>query len=162
MSNSNSPIDSKLTCEDSATGTFRYNNSTNYYCVNRYDFTEFLEKYAQTHNLSQSRICYHSEDSSILQLMLVFHSTLHKVKKHVHLEKDEYLHILKGNLEVRIYNKDNLIISIISLSDDTSDKNSNLFCFLPRGIIPDVVINRDACFLETTTGPFDKLSTLNL
>ena len=158
----NAPIDSELFCEDSATGTYRYKKSTNYYSVNKYAFIEFLEKNAQSHNLSQSRICYHSEDSSILQLMLVFHSTFHRVKKHVHLEKDEYLHILKGNLEVRIYSKDNKIISTILLSDDTADINSNLFCFLPRGVIHDVVIKSDACFLETTTGPFDKSSTLNL
>ena len=162
MSNNNSPIESHLICEDSSTGTFRYRGLNNYYSINRIAFINFLQHNAQKHKLSQSRICFHLEDSSILQLMLVFHSKTHKVKKHVHLKKDEYLHVLKGSLDVRIYNNDNEIISIISLSDEKTDDFSNLFCFLPSGVIHEVIVKRDAFFLETTTGPFDKYSTLNL
>lgn len=162
MNDNNSPIESHLVCEDSVTGTFRYKGSNNYYSINRIAFINFLELNAQTYNLSQSRICFHSEDCSILQLMLVFHSKSHKVKKHVHIKKDEYLHILKGSLEVRIYNNDNEVMEIILLSDKKSDNSSNLFCFLPSGVIHDVVVRKDSCFLETTTGPFDKCSTLNL
>lgn len=152
----------KLLCQDSLTGTYRYVSSHEQFSVNKAAFVDFLKQQAADLNLTQSRICFHKDNDSLLQMMLVYHSIHHEVKRHVHLDKDEYLQIIDGHLTIRIYDKSGKLIDIVNLSSRADMEKYDFFCFLPRGTIHDVVIHDNSVFIETTTGPFRKTSTLNI
>lgn len=160
MSGNISSIEANLDCQDSATGTFRYRGSREHFSANKAKFITYLKQQAQDRKLTQSRICFHENDDSMLQVMFVYHSTGHKARMHVHPDKDEYLHIIEGSLSIRIYGKDDKVIETFTLSSRPVQQNQDLFCFVPRCVVHDVVIQEDSFFLETTTGPFHKSSTI--
>lgn len=162
MSSSSHSLETKLLCQDAATGTFRYTGSHSQFSVNKAAFVDFLKQQAADRQLTQSRICFHRNDDSILQVMLVYHSTRHDVKRHVHLGKDEYIHIIEGHLTVRIYGECGGLIDSMTLSSEAGSEGYDLFCFLPMGVIHDVAVHSDSLFVETTTGPFLKSSTINI
>lgn len=155
-------LEEKLLCQDPLTGTFRYNDSGGQFSVNKVTFIKFLKRKATELALTQSRICFHLENESILQVMLVYHSTCHEVKRHVHLDKDEYIHVIEGRLTVRIYSENGQVIDTMILSSEAGLESCNLFGYLPKGVIHDVVIHVDSFFIETTSGPFLKSSTVKI
>ena len=141
------------------TGTYRYNKDQQSFLANKDQLCEFLEKQAKQLNLTQSRICFHEDNESILQIMLVYHSKKHIVKKHMHPHKDEYLTIVKGYLKIQTYNKKGDLEDTFVLSHEAKD---SLFCFIPAGSIHDVILGTNSFFIETTTGPFNESSTLHI
>lgn len=149
-----------IICQSLTTGTYRYSGTQNDYSVNKSRCISFLKNQALNHNLTQSRICFHEQDSSILQFMLVFHSVSHKVRRHLHPNKDEYLLLVDGELAIRFFNNgERSPFSIHRLCDDLAD-SGNLFCFIPKGTTHDIIINKDSFFIEFTTGPFCGKSTI--
>ena len=155
-------LEEKLLCQDPLTGTFRYSNSGSQFSVNKATFIEFLKRQSTRLGLTQSRICFHPENESILQVMLVYHSTCHEVRRHVHLDKDEYIQIIEGCLKIRIYSESGEVIDSMLLSSEAGLGRHDQFCFLPKGVVHDVTIQVDSIFVETTTGPFHKGSTINI
>lgn len=160
MNKTNHPLEASISCQDPFTGTFRYSGSNRSFSVNKGAFTDFLRQQAYGLKLTQSRICFHSGDDSILQLMLVYHSSRHVARKHVHLDKDEYITIVDGRLTIRTYNDRGDLINSMLLSSRSDTDCHDLFCYLPKGVIHDVLMHEDSFFVETTTGPFHKLSTV--
>lgn len=160
MENNCSSLEKKIFSQDPLTGTFRYNGSHSQFSVNKAAFIAFLKQQAANQKLTQSRICFHAGDDSILQVMLVYHSTHHDVKRHVHLDKDEYIYIVEGRLTIRIYGESGEVIDTMLLSSGAESDGHDLFCFLPKGVVHDVLIHDDSLFIETTTGPFHKSSTV--
>lgn len=160
MANSSFFLESKISCQDISTGTFRFNGAHSQFSVNKVAFIDFLKQQAANEKLTQSRICFHSADDSALQVMLVYHSTGHDAKRHVHLDKDEYIHIVEGRLTIRIYGESGDVIDTMLLSSGAGLECHTLFCFLPKGVVHDVLIHDDSFFIETTTGPFHKSSTI--
>jgi cupin fold WbuC family metalloprotein len=159
MKNNFQSLENKIFSQDPLTGTFRYNGSHRQFSVNKAAFITFLKRQAADLRLTQSRICFHSGDDSILQVMLVYHSTRHNVKRHVHLDKDEYIYIVEGRLTIRIYGENGEVIDTMLLSSSAHSDGHDLFCFLPKGVVHDAIIHDDSLFIETTTGPFHKSST---
>lgn len=160
MTNSSYLLESKIFCQDESTGTFRFNGGHSQFSVNKVALIDFLKQQAANKELTQSRICFHSGDDSVLQVMLVYHSTSHDVKRHVHLDKDEYIYIVEGRMTIRIYGESGEVIDTMQLSSGASLVGHELFCFLPKGVVHDVLIHDDSFFIETTTGPFHKSSTV--
>lgn len=160
MNHNDTSLESKLFCENPLTGTFRFTGSHRHFCVNRPAFIGFLEQQASDKGLTQSRICFHADDDSTLQLMLVYHSKCHLVRRHVHVDKEEYIHILKGSMTVRIYGESGQVTDTMNLCSEVGTLSQSLFCYLPRGVVHDVQIHDDSVFLETTTGPFRNTSTI--
>lgn len=130
--------------------------------MNKATFIKFLKRQSTELGLTQSRICFHPDNESILQVMLVYHSACHEVRKHVHYDKDEYIQIIEGCLKIRIYGESGEVIDNMYLSSDVALRGHDLFCFLPKGVVHDVTIQDDSIFVETTTGPFHKESTVNI
>ena len=162
MKNPSNQKEEKLLCQDPLTGTFRYSNLGSQFSVNKATLIEFLKRQSTELGLTQSRICFHPENESILQVMLVYHSSCHEVKRHVHLDKDEYIQIIEGSLKIRIYSECGEVVNSILLSSEKDLGKHDLFCFLPKGVVHDVTIQVDSIFIETTTGPFHKGSTINI
>jgi len=153
-------FESKIICQSITTGTYRYTGKPNDFSVNKSRCISFLKIQAVTHNLTQSRICFHENDSSILQFMLVYHAVSHQVRRHMHPDKDEYLLLVDGNLTIRFFGNGDSVPSNSHILSADPVESGNLFCFIPRGITHDVILNRDSFFIEATTGPFSENSTV--
>ena len=149
-----------VSCIDPITGTLRFIGDYLDFSVNKLFFIRLLKAEAHRLNLTQARICFHNDDSSPLQIMLVYHAAEHQVRKHVHFEKDEYLQIIQGSLSVRIYDQNGEHVRSLRLSDESQENSGDLFCFVARDVVHDVVMHCDSVFLETTSGPFNKKSTV--
>ena len=138
-------------------GTFRVSSRVlTFSCDLRYCM-DFLRRQADINGLTQSRLCLHTDDDALLQKMVVFHSTSHRVRRHCHRDKDEYLMIVGGEVLVRIYTEDGK--NMYREYCLGTDPDQETICYVPRNTIHDMKILRDACFLETTTGPFNSSST---
>jgi len=157
--NSQDLFASSIICQDKVTGTFRLKGDLQEFIANKQVCIEFLKCQAQSLGLTQSRICFHDDDSSSLQFMLIFHSINHKVRKHMHQDKNEYLVIVDGNITIRFFGHDgSTFLSQTSLCNDNLS-SSNIFCFVRKGSIHDVLIHSDSYFIEMTSGPFRKEAT---
>ena len=139
-----------------ATGTYRYNGNKECYLAHKDALAKFPEEETARLNLTQSRICFHENDDSNLQVMLVYHAKEHTVRRHIHPHKDEYLSIVKGCLKVHTYNKKGELVNHFVMSDKPEN---SLFCFIPKGCIHDIILETNSIFVETTTGPFNESST---
>ncbi len=149
-----------VSCEDPTTGTLRFIGDYSDFSVNKLFFVRLLKAEADRLNLTQARICFHKNDSSPLQVMLVYHAVEHEVRKHAHSEKDEYIQIIQGSLSVRIYDQSGENVRSLRLSDESRENSGDLFCFVAKNVVHDVVMHCDSVFLETTSGPFNKNSTV--
>ena len=149
-----------ISFQDPRTGTLRFDGDYSNFSVNKDFFIRLLKAESDRLNLTQARICFHKNDSSPLQVMLVYHAAEHKVPKHVHCEKDEYIQIIQGSLSVRIYDRSGEHVRSLRLSDESQENSGDLFCFIAKDVVHDVVIHCDSFFLETTTGPFNTKSTV--
>jgi cupin fold WbuC family metalloprotein len=159
MIESHSSLEDKIQCVHAGTGTFRFRGDLGYFSVNKEFFLAFLKDQSQALRLTQARVCFHESNASLLQLMLVYHSTRHNVRRHLHPDKDEYLQIIRGSMSVRFYGEDEDVINSVTLCADSESCPNDFLCFVQRGVLHDVVINEDAYFLEVTTGPFHDRST---
>ena len=156
-----SSLSNKIQCVHTETGTFRFRGGPGWFSVNKEFFLAFLKHQSEALRLTQTRVCFHESNASLLQVMLVYHSTQHNVRRHLHPEKDEYLQIIKGSVSIRIYEEDQDVVNSITLSADSEADSHDFLCFVQRGVLHDVVINEDAYFLEVTTGPFHDRSTVS-
>jgi len=157
-----SSLADKIQCVHAGTGTFRFRGDLGCFSVNKEFFLAFLKHQSEALRLTQARVCFHEKNASLLQVMLVYHSMQHNVRRHLHPDKDEYLQIIKGSVSIRIYGKDQDVVKSISLSTDSETGSDDFLCFVQRGVLHDVVINEDAYFLEVTTGPFHEHSTVSV
>lgn len=160
MMTSHSSLADKIQCVHAGTGTFRFRGDLGCFSVNKEFFLAFLKHQSEALRLTQARVCFHENNASLLQVMLVYHSIQHNVRRHFHPDKDEYLQIIRGSVSVRIYSEDQDCASTITLSADSGHGPDDFLCFVQRGVFHDVVINEDAYFLEVTTGPFLECSTV--
>lgn len=149
-----------VSCEDPVTGTLRFIGDYSDFSVNKLFFIRLLKAEAHRLNLTQARMCFHKDDYSPLQIMLVYHAAAHQVRKHVHSDKDEYIQIIQGDLSVRIYDQNGGHVRTLRLSDESRENSGDLFCFVEKNVVHDVVMHCDSVFLETTSGPFNKNSTV--
>lgn len=152
-------VHDKFLCESTSTGTYRYIANSKDFAANKVECVDFLVKQALSLGLTQSRICFHGDDASILHFMLVYHSVHHLVRKHVHKDKSEYLILVSGSLSIRTYDKAGEILNNTFLLSTSETNEANSFCFIPAGTTHDVIMHTDSCFLEFTSGPFTHLST---
>ena len=137
-----------LHCVNEEKGVFRCKSKGVPLVFNARDLGKFLSDYARCKSLTQARICFHNDDSCLLQKMLVYHSKSHRVGIHAHPYKDEYITVLSGRLDIVIYNKGRN--DKVSIGGDQAMTS----CFIPRGAEHEVVVMKDCVFLEETTGPF--------
>ena len=161
MMESYSSLADKIQCVHAGTGTFRFGGGLGSFSVNKEFFLAFLKQQSEALRIAQARVCFHENNASLLQVMLVYHSIKHNVRRHVHPDKDEYLQIIRGSMSVRFYGEREDDANSITLSPNSELCSDDFLCFIQRGVVHDVVINEDAYFLEVTTGPFHDCSTMS-
>lgn len=122
-----------------------------------YDLSEEVKKIAKQSETTQSRICLHEDDNAELQIMIIYHSTEHQARKHAHIDKDEFIITLEGEMEISFFDGDGNQTKTIVVGVE-----KNTTCFIPKGSLHAVRILKNAVFIECTTGPFDKLGTIYL
>jgi cupin fold WbuC family metalloprotein len=98
--------------------------------------------------------------------MLIALDNKAKIRPHCHLNKVESFHIIKGALNVDIYDSNGEPIQTIKLAADSSNEEngdgSGLYCQIPIGVIHRVVqITTDVIFREVANGPFRPEDTLH-
>lgn len=113
--------------------------------------TYFTEK-------KRARVCFHSDQNSSTHVMLIALAKESVIKPHSHGKFDEFYHVLKGGLEIAIYNIKGEVQRSIDLSPDGITKPS--FCKMPANIIHSVKSTGSiAIYLEVTEGPFNVSNT---
>lgn len=128
-----------------------------YFSINEH--ARFLKTFAVNKGLTQSRICYHENNNSLMQKMLVFHSCHHVIGKHYHSAKDEFITLLSGSMKIVFFDADGIDIQDECILDSSTGPKT---CFIPKNHIHDVHVIEDVVFIEDTTGPFIKTSTLRI
>jgi len=116
---------------------------------------QFLRDYSRRNCLSNTRICLHAADSSDLQVMLIYHSSIHSVRIHNHPAKDEVLTIYSGSCTFKDYGLQgkpvHSPVSSVLIPGNT--------ILIPALLWHSLVIHEDLCFMETSRGPFTPNST---
>jgi cupin fold WbuC family metalloprotein len=143
-----------LQCIDPKTGSIRYLAADDHLSITYGSLLDHLKNNADSNGITQSRICFHSDVQSNIHLMLVYHSRTHKVNKHSHTDKDEYLQIIKGSVSVCFFDDINNHVSQVNLSAPLRSENDCTLCFIPKNSIHDIVMNEESWFLEITSGPY--------
>ena len=115
---------------------------------------EFLINKLEKNNLDLGRICIHDVDKDIIQAMLIALNSRFLVKNHLH-NTPEIIQVLRGSLEIKTYNKNKLIDTIIL------KENENFICRLSNKVVHSVKSRNGWCvFFEVASGPFNNKKTI--
>lgn len=105
------------------------------------------------------RLCCHHDIENTLHEMLIVHARGAYVPPHKHIAKSESFHIIKGKLNVVIFNNDGSILKVVPMSEYSSDKT--FFYRLPENYFHTVVpLSHWVVFHEITNGPFQRKDTI--
>jgi cupin fold WbuC family metalloprotein len=141
-----------LDLESKTTNTFRVKPDARPCAFDLEELASFLQEYAHKTSLSQARICMHESDQSTNQFMLIFHAISHHMRIHRHLDKTEFILIVRGKLAINFYDSDLRSTREILLSPHPLGVYK--LCVVPAGSIHSVSILEDAVFVESSSGPF--------
>ena len=125
---------------------------------NYFDFKstiDSLEKIAKKNKIKNLRICLHEFDGSLVQHMIIYHSSKYKVPIHRHRYKSEFLKIHKGHCFYKEYFEQNgefVLKKKVNLNVDD-------VIIVPTNIWHNIEIEEDIIFTEVSEGPFNSLST---
>ena len=114
-----------------------------------------LEKIAKKNDIKNLRICLHEFDSSLVQHMIIYHSSTYKVPIHRHRYKSEYLKIHKGFCFYKEYFEEDgkfVLKKKVNLNVDN-------VILVPKNIWHNLEIEENIIFTEVSEGPFNNLST---
>ena len=115
---------------------------------------KFLINKLERNNLDLGRVCIHDKDQDIIQAMLIALNSRFLVKNHFH-NSPEIIQVLQGSLEIKTYNKNKLIDTII-LKD-----NEKFICRLSNKVVHSVKSRNGWClFFEIASGPFNNEKTI--
>ena len=147
-----------LSCINPAKGAFRLDRSLEQASFVSTRLFQQLQNVATRSDLTQSRVCLHSSDESLLQVMIIFHSKHHVVPRHQHFDKDEVIVIIQGSILITLYDNEGQESGSTLLSVKEA-LDSNTICLIPKGCVHHVKMNEDSVFLEVSTGPFNPEQT---
>ncbi len=139
---------------------FKKINDEVYYFNNTYKFItnediNFIKQRAKENSSQKCRLCTHDNENELFQEMFIVHTNSYFVRPHFHKDKSESLHVIEGEADLYIFNKNGDIIDKKKLGNESS---KNIYYYrINKEIIHTLVINSDYfVFKETTTGPFKK------
>ena len=108
------------------------------------------------------RLCFHSSNESLFHVMAVQTREGEIFARHAHLDSDELIVIIQGELRVRVWsNEDDEAPGIYFLGNDLSKCDCAAIC-IPRQTFHDTMaVEPDTIYLESKLGPFKAESTLH-
>lgn len=108
------------------------------------------------------RLCFHASNESPLHAMAVQTPAGEVFSRHAHLDSDELIVIIKGELRVRIWlYEDDEEPAVYFLGNDLSRCDCAAI-FIPRETFHDTMaVHNDTVYLESKLGPFNAESTVH-
>ena len=112
----------------------------------------------KNNRLKKSRLCCHNNVKDAVHEMIIYHEKNYYVRPHKHPSKSESVHIIKGKVDIIIFDDYGNIIDIVKLGDFKSKKefyyrlNCDYFHML-------IIKSKFLIFHETSPGPFKKSNT---
>ena len=116
-----------------------------------------LREIAKNSPRKQSRICFHKNDSSNIQIMYICHLKKCEVKIHKHIKYPEWILFLKAKAQVIYFDQQSVEQKRISI--DTKKNQGLVMHYIPKNVFHKLDFEEDSFFLEIKQGPFDKNST---
>jgi len=105
------------------------------------------------------RLCCHRDVHDTLHEMLIIHTKDAYIRPHKHLNKSESLHVVEGDADFVLFNKQGDIAEIISLGQYSSGRK--FYYRMSESYYHTLMINSDFfVFHETTKGPFRSADTV--
>lgn len=101
------------------------------------------------------RLCTHEGLDSLLQEMFIVHEKSCYVRPHKHLDKEECVTVLRGEVDVVLFDEEGDVVEVLRLGGMDSDLPH--FCRMVLGSYHMFLIRSEVLvFCEATTGPFDR------
>jgi cupin fold WbuC family metalloprotein len=117
--------------------------------LNNIDYKNIFNKLSYSSN-GIKRICLHKSEKSKLHIMILQTKKGFKFPKHSHLDTNEFLFILKGKLELTIYNSHNIKKKVLF-------GNSKDMTLIKKGVPHSTNPLSDKCiYLEVKNGPYNR------
>ena len=111
------------------------------------DLISELEIYSDS-NDTNCRICIHSSPEELCHVMLIVERKGMNIAPHKHLEKSDFVYILKGKMEFIEFDTSGLETKNVILNKSDGYKS-------PEGSVHAIGIISDRCtYIETSTGPW--------
>lgn len=124
--------------------------------LNKTDIDTIQQSAAKSLKL-RSRVCIHNNSEDSIQEMIIVHNKRVYVKPHKHTAGSESFHIIKGKLEIILFNENGDITNIIPLEAYHQGKNPS-FCYrLNKPLYHTIIVkSRFVVIHEVINGPFKK------
>jgi len=114
-----------------------------------------LERIAKKNDIKNLRICLHEFDSSLVQHMIIYHSSTYKVPIHRHRYKSEFLKIHQGFCFYKEYFEQNGKFVL----KKKENLNVDSVIIVPKNTWHTIEIEENIIFTEVSEGPFNNSST---
>jgi cupin fold WbuC family metalloprotein len=103
----------------------------------------------------RARLCTHQGPDSLLQEMFIVHGRSCYVRPHKHLDKEECVTILLGEVDIVLFDDDGNVTEVVRLG--ARDSGRPFSCRMVLGVYHMFLIRSETLvFCEATTGPFDR------
>jgi cupin fold WbuC family metalloprotein len=104
------------------------------------------------------RLCFHADqDSPQQEMLIVMHHTSY-VRPHRHIGKGETLTIIEGACDTLLFDESGAVTSTIAMSP--ASEGGSFFYRMPERLFHTLIFRSEwLVFLETTVGPFDREKT---
>ena len=116
---------------------------------------KYLIKLAKKNPDKTIRLCTHKNKNDVLNEMIIIHPKKYKVKSHMHPRNAESMMIIKGRVDILIYNKRGKVIKTIEMGEFGSKK---VFYYkIPKKTYHTLIIKSPfLIFYEVSKGKFSK------
>ena len=125
--------------------------------INKKDL-DLLKKFSNHNRDKKSRYCNHKSKNARLHEMIIFHKKGYYVRPHSHPNSSESVHLIKGKVDIVIFDKKGNISDIIKMGNYQSGK---VFYYRMNNELIHTLIIKSAyiIFHETSLGPFKRKNT---
>lgn len=125
--------------------------------INKKDLN-LLKKFSTNNRDKKSRYCNHKTKNSRLHEMIIFHKKGYYVRPHSHPNRSESVHLIKGRVDIVIFDKKEKILDIIKMGNYES---GNIFYYrMNKELVHTFIIKSPyILFHETSLGPFKRRNT---
>ena len=122
--------------------------------INKNDLN-LLKNFSKNNKDKKSRYCIHKSKKSKLHEMIIYHKRGYYIRPHSHPYSPESMHLIKGKVDIVIFDKKQKVSDIIKMGNYESGK---IFYYrMNKELTHTLVIKSPyVIFHETSLGPFKK------
>ena len=117
----------------------------------------YLVKRALKSKRKRYRFCLHENTNHLTQEMIICFNGFTYIRPHRHLSKrSESYHMIKGSMDVYLFNNNGKVKDIIRLNANKSDKNSIFFYKLSKSIFHTIYPRSNKLFMRGANRSFNE------